>query len=138
MTMGEYIKQLRIEKGLSRAKLGEMVGVERAAVSKWENGSVENIKRSTIKRLSDIFNVSPCALMCWDESEPESQQKAEIEIAACRLHEKCYGSKAYELVEFFTKLNNAGKARAIENISDLVQLSKYTKPDPAGEKKKMA
>ena len=138
MTMGEYIKQLRIERGLSRAKLGEMVGVERAAVSKWENGSVENIKRSTIKKLSDIFNVSPCALMCWDESEPDLQQKAEVEMEVCGLHEKCYGSKAYELVEFFARLNDAGKARAIENISDLVLLSKYTKPDPAGEKKKMA
>lgn len=57
--IGNYIRKLRKEKGLTQEQLGEMIGVKKAAVQKWENGSVQNLKRATIKKLSDIFNVSP-------------------------------------------------------------------------------
>ena len=46
-----------------------MCGVRKAAVNKWETGSVENIKRATIKRLSEIFDVPPEDLMCWNGSD---------------------------------------------------------------------
>ena len=41
MTMGEYIKQLRTSHGFSQEELGKMVGVNRAAVNKWECGRVK-------------------------------------------------------------------------------------------------
>ena len=64
MTMGEYIKQLRTSHGFSQEELGKMVGVNRAAVNKWECGRVENIKRSTIEQLAKILGVSPADLAC--------------------------------------------------------------------------
>ena len=36
MTLGQRIAALRKEKGLSQEGLGELVGVSRQAVSKWE------------------------------------------------------------------------------------------------------
>ena len=36
MTLGERIASLRKEKGLSQEALGELVGVTRQAVSKWD------------------------------------------------------------------------------------------------------
>lgn len=136
MTMGEYIKQLRTEKELSQEALGKLVGVNRAAVNKWENGSVENIKRSTIKKLSDVFGVSPCELMKWDE-ETQPQRKEVQEVTPSDLIKEYYGSDAYKLIELFVQLNNTGKAKAIENLSDLVQLPKYTEKEN-GKKVKMA
>lgn len=59
MNVGEYIKKLRTDYGYSQEQLGAMIGVKRAAVQKWESGKVQNLKRETIKRLSDIFNVPP-------------------------------------------------------------------------------
>lgn len=77
MTMGEYIKQLRTSHGFSQEELGRMVGVNRAAVNKWECGRVENIKRSTIEQLAKILGVSPADLMCWnDDSTTFSKQSA--------------------------------------------------------------
>ena len=67
MTMGERIKQLREEKGLTQEELGKYIGVQKSAIRKYEKGSVENIKRSSIETLSKIFNVSPSYLMCLDE-----------------------------------------------------------------------
>ena len=120
MTMGEYIKQLRTEREWSQDELGKKVGVNRAAVQKWEKGSVENIKRTPIKKLSDVFGVSPCDLMKWDE-EPEQTDPINL------IKEK-YGSDTYELIELFSKLNEKGKSKILEELSDMVQLQKYTEP----------
>lgn len=130
MTMGEYIKQLRTEREWSQDELGKKVGVNRAAVQKWEKGSVENIKRTTIKKLSDVFGVSPCDLMKWGE-EPEQK------VNPINLIKEKYGSDTYELIELFSKLNEKGKSKVLEELSDMVQLQKYTEPEK-GTIKKMA
>ena len=57
MNIGAYIKKLRTENGYSQEELGRKLGVQRAAVQKWECGTVKNLKRDTIKKLSEIFNV---------------------------------------------------------------------------------
>lgn len=59
MNVGEYIKLLRTQRGISQEELGKVVGVQRAAVQKWEAGTVHNLKRNTIKKLADYFGVSP-------------------------------------------------------------------------------
>ena len=59
MNIGSYIKKLRTERGYSQEELGALLGVQRAAVQKWECGTVKNLKRETIKKLSEIFNVPP-------------------------------------------------------------------------------
>lgn len=66
-SMGERIRRLRTEKELTQEELGERVGVKKAAINKYETGSVENIKRSIIGKLSTVFNVSPSYLMAFDE-----------------------------------------------------------------------
>lgn len=68
--IGYYIRQLRNEKGLTQEQLGALVGVQKAAVQKWENGSVQNLKRATIKKLAEIFNVSPASFVkCENETD---------------------------------------------------------------------
>lgn len=63
MDIGSYIKKLRIETGYSQEQLGALLGVQRAAVQKWECGRVQNLKRETILKLANIFNVSPSSFI---------------------------------------------------------------------------
>ena len=63
MNTSEKIKKLRIEKGLSQEALGQLVGVQRAAINKYEKGRVVNIKRSTLQKLADALGVSPADLL---------------------------------------------------------------------------
>ena len=63
MNVGNYIKELRTAKGISQEELGKVVGVKRAAVQKWECGTVQNLKRTTIKKLADYFDVSPACFI---------------------------------------------------------------------------
>lgn len=124
MTMGEYIKKLREEKGWSQDELGQKVGVNRAAVQKWEKGTVENIKRSTIKELSKVLGVSPCDLMQWDEEV--NLQKVQHEIDACELFEKCYGQEAYKAVSMFLKLDTVDQGKVVERMEVLLEAEKYS------------
>lgn len=50
-----------------------MVGVNRAAINKWESGRVKNLKRETIKKLSEIFNISPALLVEPETPAPEQE-----------------------------------------------------------------
>ena len=68
MTMGEIIKNHRTNLKLSQEELGLMVGVNKAAVQKWESGAVQNMKKSTIQKLSEIFGISPANVMGWVET----------------------------------------------------------------------
>lgn len=75
MNMGERIKQLRIANGLTQEELGRYIGVQKAAIRKYEKGEVQNIKRSSIEILSNLFKVSPSYLMCINEENNVSVAK---------------------------------------------------------------
>ena len=72
--MAERIKRLRLRHEMTQEELGEKIGVKRAAINKYENGSVENMKRTTIEKMAVIFDVSPAYLMCFDNRSTNIQQ----------------------------------------------------------------
>lgn len=69
MTMGNYIKELRLEKEWTQDELGQKLNppVNKSAVNKWEKGQVENIKKTHIEQMSKFFGVRPSQLMCFNE-----------------------------------------------------------------------
>ena len=54
MLVGEAIRKARIAQSLSQEQLGEMVGVQKAQISRLENG--KNLTISTISRLFRAMN----------------------------------------------------------------------------------
>lgn len=70
MTMAETIRMLRIQRGITQEELGNVLGVQKSAIRKYESGMVENIPRSSIKKMAEFFNVSPSYLMGWQEETP--------------------------------------------------------------------
>lgn len=138
MTMGERIKILREERHMSQEELGKLCGVNRAAVNKWETGQVENIKRSTIKRLAEVFHVTPCFIMCFDEDSKateeqikqfnerlNSQKELQKEVSLIEEIQAQYGSDTVQIVQLFNELNENGRQKAIENLSDLSEIKRY-------------
>lgn len=57
MTLGEKLKTLRLEKGLSTKELGNIIGVCDMAVSRWENNKTDITGRNLAK-LSQYFGVT--------------------------------------------------------------------------------
>lgn len=123
MTMGEYIKVLRKNKDLTQEQLGLKLKppVNRAAINKWETGQVENIKRSYIEQMSILFNVRPCDLMCFDQEQQISEDVKAIEMVQHR-----FGKDAVRLLDYYTRLNDTGKKKALETLEDMTDLPKYT------------
>ena len=125
MTMGERIKYYRLQKDMTQEQLGEILGVQKSAIRKYEKGEVENIKRSTIQKMSEVFGVSPCFLMGWDDDQEKVSALAN-EVKLIEQIKKQYGKKAVELLEQFVELNEAGKDKAIDTLIDLCMIDKYT------------
>lgn len=67
--IGAYIRELRTERGMTQEELGKIIGVQKAAVQKWENGTVKNLKRGTILKLSEYFGVTPASFVDEEDSE---------------------------------------------------------------------
>lgn len=126
MTMGTCIKYLREQKGLSQAELGKSLNppVNRAAINKWKTGRVENVKRNHIIQLAEILDTTPCKLMCFENQSDRLYATNEAEIL--ELIQKHFGKDSITILQYFQKLNRLGKEKALENIDNLLQSSKYT------------
>lgn len=68
-SMGDNIRALRLKHNMTQEELGRHLGVQKSAIRKYESGMVENIPRSSIKKMADLFGVKPSALMGWEEKE---------------------------------------------------------------------
>lgn len=81
MNMGQKINQLRLQKGFTLGELGNLVGVGKSTVRKWENGMIANMKRDKILLVAEALDTSPAYLMGWDEGyETPPKQSTTIPV----------------------------------------------------------
>lgn len=66
-TIGARIKQLRLSKNMSAETLGQMVGVAKTSIYRYETGFIEKIPTTVIEKLSKALNVSVAYLMGWTD-----------------------------------------------------------------------
>lgn len=137
MKIGEYIKELRQSKGLSQEELGKIVGVQRAAVQKWENGTVTNLKRETIKKLADYFDVEPASFIIEDiafvENPPiifgerlkEIRKKKNItlEILAEEYNKRYNGSLSKGTLSKYENGKQQPMISVVDNLAELLDVS---------------
>lgn len=72
MNIGKLIKNKRIELNLTLEEVGNLVGVGKSTVRKWENGMIENMGRDKISLLAKALDISPLLLLGMDEEIYES------------------------------------------------------------------
>lgn len=80
MELGEKLRQLRKEKGLTQEELAALLYVSRTAVSKWESDKgCPNI--DSLKQLSKLYGISVDSLLSGDElltiAEKDSRTKSD-------------------------------------------------------------
>lgn len=69
MTIGERIKKLRKEKGISVDKLAELIGKDRATIYRYESKDIENMPTGVLEPLSKALGTTPAFLMGWESNE---------------------------------------------------------------------
>ena len=63
MNVGDKIRQARLAKGMTQEELGEILGLKKSAIAKYESGRVVNIKRSNLKKIADVLGLKPSELI---------------------------------------------------------------------------
>lgn len=66
MTPGERIKALRKEMHLTQEDIGKALGIQKAAVQKYEKGTVKNIKHENLIKLAKLLNTTPEYILGWE------------------------------------------------------------------------
>lgn len=66
--MESILKTKRLEKNMTLEEVGNLVGVGKSTVRKWENGMIENMGRDKIVALSKALNISPLEILGMDEN----------------------------------------------------------------------
>lgn len=85
---GDIIKSLRKENGLTQEELGKKLGVQKSAVAKYERGEIVNLKRETLAKLAEIFNVMPSYIMGISDSPNHSVSLSEHETTMVKAYRK--------------------------------------------------
>lgn len=68
MTVGERIRQRRLELKMTMDELGEKIGVQKSAINKYEKDDID-MKASKIKALHDVLGLSYLELLDDEDSE---------------------------------------------------------------------
>ena len=107
MNIGERIKKLRKEKGLSVDYIAEKLGKNRATVYRYESSEIENLPYPILVPLAEILGTTPMYLM-----------GCEVEDIKVTKEEK-------QLLENYNKLNSKGKEKLLDYSDDLTTNIKY-------------
>lgn len=120
MTTGERIRQLRIQHQMTQEELGAKVGVQKAAIYKYENGLIVNLKRSTLEKLAIVLETTPTYLMGLEDDENDSSILSELT------------PQQSALLSSFDQLNEEGQQKAVDYVDDLVLTGRYKKCATSG------
>lgn len=113
---GERIKYLRQLASMSQEELGRRIGVQRAAINKYEKGSVTNIPIATIEKIADVFDVSPTYIVGWNG---DSGNPLAVEVKLLQGVKRYYGNDVVEMIESYVHLNSKGKKRVFQYLDDM-------------------
>jgi transcriptional regulator with XRE-family HTH domain len=104
---------------MSQEELGRRVGVQRAAINKYEKGTVENIPIKTIEKIANVFDVSPTYVVGWNDT---SSNPLSAEVKVLQGVKKFYGNESVQLLEGFIHLNSKGKRKVQQYVDDMIAL----------------
>lgn len=79
--MNSFIKQKRIELGLTLEEVADICNVGKSTVRKWENGIIQDMGRSKIVLLAKALQISPLELlepMDFESTENDFPKESEI------------------------------------------------------------
>ena len=127
MTTGERIRQLRIDHQMTQEELGAKVGVQKAAIYKYENGLVVNLKRSVIEKLALALDTTPTYLMGMEDNDVSDSLSSERTAILTMLRESEARDQARisEMIKDFQKLNEEGKEKDVERIHELTEIERF-------------
>lgn len=72
MSIGERIKRLRVERGISQTDLAAKIQSTKQTLYKYENNIITNIPSDKLEKIASVLNASPAYLMGWTDDKKVS------------------------------------------------------------------
>ena len=123
MTTGERLKLRRKEIGFSAEKVADQLGVSPATIYRYEKGDIEKVPVDSLAELAKILQTTPAYLMGW-ESQADQAEINDL-LAQIQASEEKEQSRIAEMIQYFKKLHDDGKAKAIERVHELTEIPRY-------------
>ena len=117
MKLADRIKYKRNQLGKTLEEVGQMVGVTKATIQRYENGNIQNIPSDKIELLALALNTTPAYLMGWEDDKKSEKIKP---ISPLSPEEK-------QILDPYKQLNSEGQEKAVSYTWDLVDSNKYNK-----------
>ena len=108
MNMAERIRERRKEMGFTQEELALALGLQKAAVAKYESGRVENIKQAILLKMAELLDCTPTYLMGWS-NVPGEADSLQPDISFQMLNDE-----QRLMVELFSSMNQDNRERVME------------------------
>lgn len=140
MTIGDLIKEYRIELDLTQKELADRSGLAVGTIQQYESGKRIPILKN-LKRISDILNIDLEYMLntISGKKDPSLERRNLYRDAVLNIF-KANNAKWYDadlrddksvprLLEAYASLNKYGKKQLILRAEELTEIKKYTDPD---------
>ena len=122
MTIGERIKQRRLELGLSAEELGKRLGKDRATIYRYESGKIRNLPAATLEPLAAALMTTPADLMGYTTDQKDGQYVGYYtDVETAKLAQKIFTDPSIRI------LFDAAKDCAPEDLQIAADLLKRLK-----------
>ena len=125
--IGQKIRQLRLDKGLTQKQLGDMCGIADSNIRKYETGR-QNPKIDTLEKIAKALDIEITELILDD-------------VLTLNLYKQLRCANNYkisitpsntpleQITAAFTKLNEKGQEKAASYVEDLTKIPEYKKTE---------
>ena len=128
------IRQARKAAGMTQDDLAKALGINRATLSKYENGSID-LTVTQLMKIANTLGVSIYDLLntkemdFFDAGATEGQNA--LEWVYRNLDGYSFDKAELFLIRAFSKLNDKGQKEAVKRVEELTEIPKYQKDKEA-------
>lgn len=122
MMIGERIKRLRLESGMTQEEVGKALGITKAAVQKYESNRIVNFRVDMIRKMCLLFRTTP-AYFVFDDVEELHNSLDMMKLR--RIIIAHFGERFVSFLDVLNKLNEDGRQKVIEYTNDISQIDAY-------------
>lgn len=116
--IGERIKSRRKELELTQEQVGNIIGVTKSTIQRYENGLIKDLKMPVIQAIANALKVNPDWLVLKSDTK-------ELQLNIHNLKSINLSKNELKLVNTYNLLNNIGKQEAQKRVEELTFIDKY-------------
>ena len=125
MKLGEKIKQLRIEKGMTQDDLAAAIGTTKASISNYERNQ-RSPQYAVLNLIADTLGASLSELLAYGAAEERNY----AEEAADNTTDNKRPVRVKRLLAAFDRLSDEAQKKAVERVEELALIPIYQLPLP--------